>query len=151
HPASSPAAACATCHMPVSTYMVIDPRHDHSFRVPRPDRTESLGVPNVCTSVCHASKPPAWAVDAIRRHGGRTPPGYQVFAEAFAAASHGPADATTALATIVRDATMPALVRASAIERMQRQPSDASLIASQLQDPSPLVRRAAIEWLARFD
>src|SRR5262249_7455010 len=151
HPAASPAASCATCHMPVSIYMVIDPRHDHSFRVPRPDRTESLGVPNVCTSACHAGKPPAWAVDAIRRRGGRTPFGYQVFAEAFAAASHGAAEATTALATIVRDASMPALVRASAISRMQVQPTDMSLITSQLQDPSPLVRRASVEWLAHAD
>ena len=28
-----------TCHMPTTTYMVVDPRHDHRFRIPRPDLT----------------------------------------------------------------------------------------------------------------
>ena len=29
-------ASCVACHMRTETYMVVDPRHDHSFRVPRP-------------------------------------------------------------------------------------------------------------------
>jgi len=37
HPRGSPGSACAACHMPVSTYLEIDRRHDHSIRVPRPD------------------------------------------------------------------------------------------------------------------
>ena len=34
---ASPPLACASCHMPARTYMVVDRRHDHSFRIPRPD------------------------------------------------------------------------------------------------------------------
>ena len=37
HEAANPSLSCASCHMPVRTYMVVDRRHDHSFRVPRPD------------------------------------------------------------------------------------------------------------------
>lgn len=45
-------AQCVDCHMPSKTYMEIDVRRDHSFRVPRPDQSAALGVPNACTS-CH--------------------------------------------------------------------------------------------------
>ena len=41
HAAGSKGAECAACHMPTTTYMVVDPRHDHSMRIPRPDRTLS--------------------------------------------------------------------------------------------------------------
>ena len=45
HPADSPGAGCANCHMPETTYMGVDPRRDHSLRVPRPDLSLVLGVP----------------------------------------------------------------------------------------------------------
>ena len=48
-------AECVSCHMPARTYMVVDPRHDHSFRVPRPDLSIKLGVPNACTQ-CHSDQ-----------------------------------------------------------------------------------------------
>src|SRR5205807_5929242 len=35
-----------------TTYMDVDPRRDHSFRVPRPDLSVRLGTPNACTR-CH--------------------------------------------------------------------------------------------------
>ena len=37
HKPASAGAACVACHMPSATYMVVDPRRDHSLRVPRPD------------------------------------------------------------------------------------------------------------------
>jgi predicted CXXCH cytochrome family protein len=36
HEGVSPRPGCPSCHMPTRTYMVVDPRHDHSFRIPRP-------------------------------------------------------------------------------------------------------------------
>ncbi len=56
HDGVNPALSCASCHMPVRTYMVVDQRHDHSFRVPRPDQSAKLGTPNACND-CHADKP----------------------------------------------------------------------------------------------
>lgn len=36
HAATLKAPGDAACHMPARTYMVIDRRHDHGFRIPRP-------------------------------------------------------------------------------------------------------------------
>jgi tetratricopeptide (TPR) repeat protein len=52
HKAGSTGAQCVECHMRTTTYMEVDPRRDHSFRVPRPDLSLQLGVPNACTG-CH--------------------------------------------------------------------------------------------------
>lgn len=40
------------CHMPPTTYMEIDVRHDHSIRIPRPDLSLVINTPNACTA-CH--------------------------------------------------------------------------------------------------
>ena len=45
-------------------YMGVDLRRDHSFRVPRPDLTMTIGVPNTCTQ-CHADKSADWAAKTI--------------------------------------------------------------------------------------
>ncbi len=52
HEPGTEGAMCVSCHMPHRTYMEVDPRRDHSFRVPRPDLSVGLGTPNACTS-CH--------------------------------------------------------------------------------------------------
>ncbi|MCC9602727.1 HEAT repeat domain-containing protein [Stieleria sp. JC731] len=52
HAPGSEGAKCVNCHMPETTYMEVDPRRDHSIRVPRPDLSVSLGTPNAC-SRCH--------------------------------------------------------------------------------------------------
>lgn len=54
HQSDSTGASCAECHMPETTYMEVDPRRDHSIRVPRPDLSIALGTPNACTR-CHLS------------------------------------------------------------------------------------------------
>jgi predicted CXXCH cytochrome family protein len=55
HKLDSAGARCVNCHMPERTYMVVDPRRDHSLRIPRPDLSLKLGVPNACTN-CHKGK-----------------------------------------------------------------------------------------------
>ena len=55
HAAGTPGAQCVNCHMPAANFMVIDARRDHSMRVPRPDQTVTLGVPNACNH-CHDKK-----------------------------------------------------------------------------------------------
>ena len=54
HKPGTAGAACVNCHMPATTYMDLDARRDHSFRVPRPDLSLSLNTPNACTG-CHLS------------------------------------------------------------------------------------------------
>ena len=49
--------------------MVVDPRHDHSLRAPRPDLTVALGrenAPNACND-CHRDRSAQWAAQAVRR------------------------------------------------------------------------------------
>ena len=152
HRPGTPALSCVTCHMPAATFMVIDPRHDHSFRVPRPDLTVTLGVPNACTTACHADRGAAWAANELKRRIGGAPAGYQRFAEAFAAADRGDADAAAGLLGVARDAAEPAIARASALERLARAGApDAAAGAPFLDDPSPMVRRAAAIVVARAD
>lgn len=55
HAVGSTGASCVECHMPETTYMEVDPRRDHSIRIPRPDLSVNLGTPNACTK-CHLDK-----------------------------------------------------------------------------------------------
>jgi predicted CXXCH cytochrome family protein len=144
HPAGSRGADCLGCHMPTTTYMVVDPRHDHSFRVPRPDLSVTLGVPNACTR-CHADRPAEWAARQVEAWYGRAPRGYQRHAEAFAAAVRGAPGAADLLQGVVRDGDQSAIARASALERLgatagARVIDDAR---AGVKDRDPLVRRAA--------
>ena len=55
HNHSKGAAGCIECHMPSRTYMGVDERNDHSFRVPRPDLSVGTDIPNACNN-CHKDK-----------------------------------------------------------------------------------------------
>ena len=50
HKVGSQGALCVECHMPATTYMDVDPRRDHSFRIPRPDLSIKVGTPNACVA-----------------------------------------------------------------------------------------------------
>ena len=130
--------------MPTETYMVIDPRHDHSFRIPRPDLSAELGVPNACHE-CHGDRPAEWAAAAIRQHHPQPKAGFQTFGAAFAAADRGDARASQALVAIAADPANSPIARASALERLARRPDRIAIEAAHaaLTDPSPLVRAAA--------
>ncbi|WP_170921126.1 cytochrome c3 family protein [Enhydrobacter aerosaccus] len=149
HDPASKAGECATCHMPTTTYMIVDPRHDHSFRVPRPDLAASLDVPDVCAT-CHADKPAGWTAQQLATRLGHAPAGFQTFGPAFFAADHGAPGAQVSLAAIANDANQPAIVRASAIERSAGlDPALTGIdLHGALADRDPLVRAAAAEALA---
>ena len=150
HRAGGRGAECAECHMPTTRYMLIDPRHDHSFRVPRPDQSVALGVPNACTR-CHADRKPEWAAAKVQAWYGHSPAGYQRFAEAFHAAQTGAGAASQQLAAISRDALQPGIVRASALAQfpgdLARSPAAMDAVKQALRDGDPLVRRAAVTAL----
>jgi predicted CXXCH cytochrome family protein len=149
HDPASKAGLCVSCHMPAVTYMIVDPRHDHSFRVPRPDLAQSLGVPDVCAS-CHGDKPAGWTAQELRKRLGHAPAGFQTFAEAFDTADRGAPGAAGQLAQIANDPAQPAIVRASALARADTGAIGINLSTS-LDDADPLVRRAAIELVASGD
>jgi len=132
--------ACVDCHMPARDYMQVDPRRDHSFRVPRPDLSVSSNAPNACTA-CHADRDVEWAANAAKNWWGDGEPH---FASAFAAARSGAGNA--GLRDVVADRNLPGIVRATALAALSGPPGDAEAtsIESGLGDPDPLVRMAAI-------
>ncbi len=152
HRAAGPGAACAACHLPTTTYMVVDPRHDHSMRIPRPDLSVKLGTPNACNN-CHSKQSAQWAADAIARWTREPAHGFQKFAEALHAGSVGAPGARGALLTVIDDKTQPAIARASALDRLGRMLTPATLdaVTRSLNDPDPLVRMAAVDALANTE
>ena len=146
HAASPP--ACASCHMPTRTYMVVDQRHDHSFRIPRPDLSVKLGTPNTCNG-CHADQSPEWAASAIERWHGPNRKGFQTFAAALQAAWTGKADAARLLAQVAADRGTPAIARATALTELGSRltQSTIALIRTSLSDPDPMVRIGALDAL----
>jgi hypothetical protein len=96
HAVGTPGAACAACHMSTTTYMIVDPRHDHSLRIPRPDLSVKLGVPNACNN-CHTKQNARWAAAAIEKWTGKAPKSYQNYAEAMSAGPSGGPGARGAL------------------------------------------------------
>jgi predicted CXXCH cytochrome family protein len=146
HDGSPP--ACASCHMPTATYMVVDQRHDHSFRIPRPDLTVKLGTPNTCNG-CHADKSADWAAAAVERWHGPNRKGWQTFAPALHAAWTGKADAGRLLAQVAADRGTPAIARASALSELGARltPAAMPLLRTSLADPDPMVRIGALDAL----
>ncbi len=144
HEPSSDGGRCASCHMPTTTYMVVDPRHDHSLRIPRPDLTVALGVPNACNA-CHRESGPGWAAEAVRKWYGRDAGGFQTFARAFRDAELEKPRAGAALAAVAADTSQSPIARASALARLEEPPAaaagDAAIAGAR--DANPLVRLAA--------
>ena len=149
HRPGSAGAACAACHMPTTTYMVVDPRHDHSLRVPRPDLSAQLGTPNACNG-CHTNRDARWAAAQVNKWYGHDAQGYQRFAPALFAANVGALDAPAQLRAIAADASHPAIVRATALAQLNASDSQRGLETSAkgLRDPNPLLRLAALQSLA---
>jgi len=148
HTAASPGSECVACHMPTTTYMVVDPRHDHSLRVPRPDLSVAWGTPNAC-SACHADRTPSWAAEQVRAWLGRDAKSFQEFAGAFLAADGDALAAGSLLRAVANDASQPAIARASALARLDASGSRAShaALAAAARDPNPLVRLGALQGL----
>lgn len=150
HPVGSAGAQCVACHMPETTYMVVDPRRDHGLRVPRPDLSVTLGVPNACSG-CHEDQSAAWAAAKVREWYGPE----RMRGGDFAAAIHdgrlGERSAVSALGRLIQPDAAPDIVRATAVSLLPRTGPDglAPLLAS-IDDPSPLVRVQAASGLSRL-
>ncbi|MDU0355951.1 cytochrome c3 family protein [Paraglaciecola aquimarina] len=73
HPEDSAGGQCINCHMPEKTYMGVDARRDHSFRIPRPELTQAYQAPNTCNT-CHQDKSASWAKNQITKLYGNNNP-----------------------------------------------------------------------------
>ena len=150
HQIDSTGSQCVECHMPAEKYMVVDPRRDHSIRIPRPDLSVKLGTPNACNK-CHDDHDAKWAADALAKwleEDGKPafPPH---FGETIAAGRGGAAGAEPRLIKLAADQEEPGIVRATALALIARRPTQTGFqaIAARLSDPDPLVRESALESL----
>jgi len=152
HKETTPEASCIACHMPVRTYMVLDPRHDHSFRVPRPDESVKYGTPNACND-CHKNQAFDWASKATDQWYGSEHKGYQQYAQALTEARQQSLTAAVDLVKLANDPNTPNIVRATALtELVPYLDVDAYNAAkTALQSPDPLLRLAAVDLVSTMD
>ncbi len=115
HQPGTPGAQCVSCHMTSVTYMGVDDRRDHSFRIPRPDLSDALEVPNACTG-CHTDRSNTWASDVINKHYASEPSAH--FATVFAQALNGELSAEAGLAALATSGEQPIMIRATALARL---------------------------------
>src|SRR3546814_8992011 len=101
HKPGSYGAQCVNCHMPTVTYMGVDARRDHNFRLPRPLLEANTGSADACRS-CHRDQTASWAQKAIDSWAlpAPRPSDAEHFANAFHAVDQGLASDSSALVTI---------------------------------------------------
>jgi tetratricopeptide (TPR) repeat protein len=140
-------AECAQCHMPQRPYMVIDDRADHSLRIPRPDLSVQLGVPNACNR-CHYDKPAQWADDYITQWYGPGRRGH--YGTIIEAGRNRLPQAHKDLIRLAADPLYPVIVRATALSLLAAYPGEETRRAHEraLLDDEALIRRTAVDHLS---
>lgn len=116
HEQASTGAQCVNCHMPTNRYMGVDDRRDHSFKIPRPALSQSVGSPNACTQ-CHDDKSNQWASDNLALWHGKS----KVTTSSeltLIAVNSGQAINLEDHLSLIADETMPVISRASAIGQL---------------------------------
>jgi tetratricopeptide (TPR) repeat protein len=144
HESESVGSSCVGCHMLARTYMGVDVRHDHSFRVPRPDLTAVIGTPSTCTD-CHADRSAGWAADAVERWYGTDRSGKPHYAKVLQAGRESAPGASRALVELAGEPGSPAIVRATALRLIRPDSQSVDAVRRALGDADPLVRVAALD------
>lgn len=141
---------CVSCHMPERTFMIVDPRKDHSFRVPRPDLSIKLGVPNACTQ-CHTDQSNQWASEKIKTWYD-SPPKKIHYGEVIHSAQKRTSKAEGQLVGLIKDLDQPDIVRATALDLIKNYGrSGLDLRISSLKDKSPLVQAFSVRSFELLD
>lgn len=148
HEPGTAAAQCVNCHMREETYMVVDPRRDHSLRIPRPDLTVALGTPNACGD-CHSDRTAQWAAERVVEWypGGRHEEFH--YGQALQAGRNWALGQTELLSRVIDDPQQPEIVRATALGLLANSASDVALdtVERVLRGGDELVQLAALDVL----
>ncbi|MBL4769167.1 MAG: ammonia-forming cytochrome c nitrite reductase subunit c552 [Rhodobacteraceae bacterium] len=144
HAEGSAGAQCKNCHMPEKTYMGIDVRSDHSFRIPRPDLGAETSSPDTCTS-CHEDQSQDWAAARIAQWYPDSDKRGDHYGQTFTKAQQYPEAARPDLIDLAADTAQAGIVRATALFLLQAQADDemAEVTKGFLSDANPLVRASA--------
>ncbi len=148
HEADSAGADCIECHMPPTTFMQVDVRHDHSFRIPRPALALEFGTPVSCLN-CHAEQDAAWAAAVLEKADKTSPAGPVHWTRRLAGAEALPLEARNLRLGLTADALTPKIIRASAMARLDLSSDSlaATIVGEQLQSRDPLLRLGAARAL----
>jgi predicted CXXCH cytochrome family protein len=152
HAPDSDGAQCVNCHMPARTYMVVDPRHDHSFRIPRPDLSVKLDVPNACNQ-CHTDESASWAAEITAKWYGTALRQTPHYGEVFAAARAGDPAAYDGLVSLATESGRPPIITATALMLLQNySPGESTVNAlhANMRHADPLVRLAATDTFGQM-
>jgi len=149
HKKGTPAAECKNCHMPGKLYMGNDLRHDHSFRVPRPDLSVKYGTPNACSN-CHKDKSEKVLAEAIIKWYG--PKRVYHFAEDLIPGSRIDAESEKHLKQLIDNKFVPKIIKATATFYLGSIPTQSSLntILARLASKDSQNRYRALRSLASF-
>lgn len=148
HTPGSEGEICANCHMPETTYMGVDPRRDHSMRIPRPDFSVVMGTPNAC-NMCHEDKDAEWSLEALRGWGVTFSDTGSHPARAFARLTEGDNRAVPTLVSLAADTKAAPIWRSAALVRAGQagaQPA-LELAMRELRNPDSLIRTSAVRAL----
>ncbi len=146
HKQGSDGAQCVNCHMPTTTYMEVDPRRDHSFKIPNPALSLKINTPNACNS-CHQDKSIKWAKDAmVKWYGNKSLTG-QSYGELIYATRHGGSNALGEIVKFINDDDNPAIQTATLIQELVKYFPQSKAIGTSIESlkhSDPLVRAAAV-------
>ncbi|RKZ16526.1 hypothetical protein DRQ50_06005 [bacterium] len=140
---------CSDCHQQARKVMVVDPRRDHSFRIPRPDLSLELGTPNACSD-CHTDKTVQWSQDTIVKWYGEDRQQGPHFAVALHAGRTGAPGALDRLRFLIGAPDQPGIAKATALSLVPRfaAASEVPEAIRALGHDDPLVRGAAVRAMA---
>lgn len=149
HAVNTTGAECKNCHMPGKFFMGNDFRHDHGFRVPRPDLSVKYATPNACTN-CHQDKPAQWAAAAIVKWYG--PKRKYHYAEDLIPGSKADANSEVHLSRLLSDSAVPDIIKATAANYLGNISTATSLQAlfNCLQNKNAQVRYEALRSLLNY-
>ncbi|AAZ27903.1 tetratricopeptide repeat protein [Colwellia psychrerythraea] len=145
HDITNTGAQCVNCHMPETTYMSVDPRRDHSLRIPRPDLSKKLGLPNACNT-CHQEQSIDWAVKKVESWYPTSQKRMTHFAKTLYAGRKQWATGHDLLNKLAHDTTQASIVKASALSLLTQYPTQETLntaIAS-LKNTDSKIQRSAL-------
>ena len=143
HEIGSEGAQCVACHAPTTDYMVVDPRHDHSFRIPRPDLTTAYNTPNAC-NLCHTEQSSTWATERMIEWYGTDWQDRASFAPALYDARMNAAANSSTLVTLANNTEESEIIRATAIDLLSESNLDPQYLITAFADPAPLIRATAV-------
>lgn len=151
HKENTSGSQCIDCHMPYTTYMGVDNRRDHAFRVPNPWVSEAFGNKDVCVE-CHTDKNSQWSQMQLEQKREAIFGDFSDIGPAVLLNQQQPKQGQANIRKWVRDLRQPEMRRAVLVTYLDVHQADNLETLFQLSsDPSYLVKLAVLQVLERAD